>query len=349
MIYSFRSSDIKIINDFKESCDEVISLKQNYRSCSNILDCANKLISNNTYVEDNDIFSLIPKKYDVNKTIYQSTIEEANVVALKIEKLLKLGIKPLDIAVLYRNNYQSNQLEMALKKRQIPYVVYGKNPFNELPECKRMISAYRFLKNPNDYLLFLLMLNPKKEELDNFKNNYHHDKPILEYAKTYPDSKINNIANNLMDLMNSINDYTKSDRFDRIAEILFGNDIKTSQSENLLLLKELITSSELEDESEILNDILIEEPSKDKALGVRLLTIHKAKGLEFKCVFLISLNDGIIPNNTTNRDSLEEERRLCYVGMTRAKEFLHVSSAYQHFISGQRKTLRPSIFMSEIN
>ena len=78
------------------------------------------------------------------------------------------------------------------------------------------------------------------------------------------------------------------------------------------------------------------------------MTIHKAKGLEFKCVFLVSLNDGILPAINIKLDALEEERRLCYVALTRAKEYLHVSSAYEHYISGVKKILRPSVFMNEI-
>ncbi len=94
---------------------------------------------------------------------------------------------------------------------------------------------------------------------------------------------------------------------------------------------------------------MVDNSINDKGVGLSLLTIPKAKGLEFKCVFLISLNDGILPAITKTNEQLEEERRLCYVAITRAKEFLQISSADYHLISGVRKRLRPSIFMSEIS
>ena len=349
LIYSFRSSDIKIINDFKDSCDEVIELKQNYRSASNILATANKLISNNRSTFDNDIFSLIPPKYNVTKQLFKSTIEEAYIVSLTIEKLIKSGVNPKDIAILYRNNYQSSQFELALKNRHIDYVVYGKNPFNQTPECKKVISAYRFLKNPTDYLLFLLLLPIKKEEMEIFQKGYiNKQESIIEYAKRCPNEKIKSIANKLMELKINKYQFNKADTFEIIKEILFGDDLKTHQSENLRLLKDIIVASELSDECEILNEIALDEVTPEHPKGVRLMTIHKAKGLEFKCVFLVSLNDGILPAINIKLDALEEERRLCYVALTRAKEFLHVSSAYEHYISGVKKILRPSVFMNEI-
>ena len=108
-----------------------------------------------------------------------------------------------------------------------------------------------------------------------------------------------------------------------------------------------IVNNDSKDESEIINNLMLDE-SNDYKLGVNLMTIHKAKGLEFKCVFLISLNDGILPSNIKDNNLLEEERRVCYVGITRAKEFLYLSSSEYHIINGQRKRLQPSLFISEI-
>lgn len=101
-------------------------------------------------------------------------------------------------------------------------------------------------------------------------------------------------------------------------------------------------------EIDIINDLMLDDETKD-SLGVNLMTIHKSKGLEFKCVFIISLNDGIIPSNLNDNNLIEEERRLCYVAMTRAKEYLYLSSAEYHYINGIRKRLRPSIFLNEIS
>ncbi len=261
--------------------------------------------------------------------------------------MLNSGIDPKDIAILYRNNYQSNQLELALKNNHINYVVYGKNPFYQMLECRRVIATYRFIKNPTDYLLFYILLPIKLDVLKDFQNKYNTNISILEYAKKYPNNQINDIANNIIELINTKSQLTKFDTFDKITEILYGNDIKTKQSENLKLLKDLIVSSDLLDECEILNEIMLDEESNDKPKGVRLMTIHKAKGLEFKCVFLISLNEGILPKINVTDEVLEEERRLAYVAITRAKEYLYISSAYEHYISGVKKVLKPSIFMYE--
>ncbi|MCR5224075.1 MAG: ATP-dependent helicase [Bacilli bacterium] len=349
LIYSFRSSDIKIMNHFRLHADEVIALKQNYRSALNILDSANKLISHNNFEYENDIYSLIPKKYDVKKISFQSTSEEASAVAYTIERLLKIGYEPKDIAVLYRNNYQSNQLELAMINRNIPYVVYGKLPFNEQAECKNIISAYRFMRNLNDSLLFYMLLPLDSNEIKAFKTGFNKDsKTILDYALNCNNEKIRKIALGLRDIIDNRKQYSKSELFANLTEVLFDNGLKTKQADHIKLLKDIIISSELNDECEILNEIMIDGEIDDKSKGVRLLTIHKAKGLEFKCVFLISLNDGILPAITKTNDQLEEERRLCYVAITRAKEFLQISSANYHFINGIRKRLRPSVFMSEI-
>ncbi len=183
-----------------------------------------------------------------------------------------------------------------------------------------------------------------------FQKGYiNKQESIIEYAKRSPNEKIKSIANKLMELKNNKYQFNKVDTFEIIKEILFGDDLKTHQSENLRLLKDIIVASELTDECEILNDVTLDEVTPEHPKGVRLMTIHKAKGLEFKCVFLVSLNDGILPAINIKLDALEEERRLCYVALTRAKEYLHVSSAYEHYISGVKKILRPSVFLSEIN
>lgn len=129
-------------------------------------------------------------KYDVKKNLFKSTIEESYIVSLTIEKLIKLGVNPKDIAILYRNNYQSSQFELALTNRHIDYVVYGKNPFNQTPECRKVILAYRFLKNPNGFLLFLLLLSIKKKKWKSFKKDILINKnQLLNMLKDAPMKK----------------------------------------------------------------------------------------------------------------------------------------------------------------
>ena len=135
--------------------------------------------------------------------------------------------------------------------------------------------------------------------------------------------------------------------FDYLMHILFKNS-SNYEKLHLLDLRDLIVNNELEHEIDIINELMLDNESNDKVMGVNLMTIHKSKGLEFKCVFIISLNDGIIPASIKDYNLIEEERRLCYVGLTRAKEYLYLSSAEYHYINGIRKRLQPSIFLSEI-
>lgn len=267
LIYSFRSSDIKIMHDFKNECNEVITLKQNYRSASNILDMANTLIKHNNSDYDNDIYSLIPEKYKIKQSLFETTIDEAERVAYQISVLLNKGIKPKDIAVLYRNNYQSAQMEKALIKYKIPYVVYGKKSFYKLTECKRIIAAYRFLKNPNDINLFEILLPYMENDVINifiikFKKS---NKSLLEYAKEYDNEIIKDIAIGLIDLIQNKSKLNKNDAFNEIADILFKN-IKTKQAQHVEVLRDIIISSEYVDECETINELMIDDSINDKGV-----------------------------------------------------------------------------------
>ena len=271
-------------------------------------------------------------------------------MAYVIDRLIKQGVEPKDIAILYRNNYQSNQLELALTYKKIPYVVYGKLPFYQMTESKRIISAYRFIKNPDDSNLFIYLL-PKNDLklIDDFRNRFNEsNKNILDFAIDYDNEIIRKTALGLKEIIETKSGLTKIDKFDFIYEALFQDDINTKRYAHVKLLMDIITSYETQDECEIINEILVNEDTDDKVLGVRLLTIHKAKGLEFKYVFIISLNDGILPKVDATDEQLEEERRLFYVAITRARYFLQISSADIHYINYSKKSLRQSVFMCEI-
>ena len=154
LVYSFRSSDIEIINSFKDEADEVIVLNQNYRCASNILEKSNKLISFNTNRTKKNLFSTIEPKFKIKCDDYETTSQEASFVANKIKSLIDMGYKPNQIAVLFRNNYQSTKMEYELKKRDIPFTTYGKQKFFNYPETKRLISIYQLLSDKEDYILY---------------------------------------------------------------------------------------------------------------------------------------------------------------------------------------------------
>ena len=147
LIYSFRSSDVKIINDYKDIADGVIYLNQNYRCASNILEKANNLIRHNKNLKE-DIYSTIEPKYKIIYKEFPNTNYQAWYVTHLIRELItKANYKPNDIAILYRNNFQSIELEYELRKNNIPFYLYGKLKFFKNPSTKQMISLYQFLDN----------------------------------------------------------------------------------------------------------------------------------------------------------------------------------------------------------
>ena len=179
--------------------------------------------------------------------------------------------------------------------------------------------------------------------INEYKNS---NKKFIDYLLTSSNERLQSYASKLKQIIDNLGSYTKERLFDALVNILF-EDIYTKNMNHLLAFKDLIVHNELDNEIDIINELLLTDDEKD-ITGVNLMTIHKAKGLEFKCVFIISLNDGIIPSNLKDNNLLEEERRLLYVAITRAKEYLYLSSAEYHIINGMRKRLRPSIFLCEI-
>ena len=347
LIYSFRSSDIKIINDFKETADEVIILNQNYRCSQNILSYANKLIKNNKAKIDYDIFSNIPTKFEIKIEDYQNIEQEAKISAYKIKKLIELGYKPNEIAVLYRNNNQSIMIESELKKLNIPYTQYGKLKFYDNDLIKRIIAIYKFIDTP-DLILFRIIKPIDQIVYEKLVNNYNSDKDLIMYLISYPNDNINDTKNNLKDLIDNKNNLDKKSKFEAILNILTTESTNESDLVYAREFKDIILNSELE-EYELFNELMLDPTIYNKnEMGVNLLTIHKAKGLEFKCVFIISINDKILPNNKIDNNKLEEERRLLYVAMTRAKDYLSLSSAEYHISDGIKKRLKPSLFLSEL-
>ncbi|MBQ9899820.1 MAG: ATP-dependent helicase [Acholeplasmatales bacterium] len=348
-VYSFRSSDIEIINNFKNTADEVIVLNQNYRCASNILSKANHLISYNTNRLPKKLFSDIQPKFPIKCDDYEDTNQEAAFIASKIEVLINKGYKPNEIAVLFRNNYQSTKIEYQLKKRNIPFTTYGKLKFFLYDEPRRMIAIYKYLNNPNDYILYRQAIPIDEAIYQHLIPEYKaSNKKLLDYLSECKYEQVSSKAKEIRNLYNNISKYDKSKLFDILMNLLFNNSANYEKL-HLLDLRDLIVNNELEHEIDIINELALDNESNDKVMGVNLMTIHKSKGLEFKCVFIISLNDKIIPSNLTDNNLIEEERRLCYVAMTRAKEYLYLSSADYHYINGIRKRLRPSIFLSEIN
>lgn len=348
LIYSFRSSNIEMMNQFKMNVNEIIILNQNYRSCKNILDTANQLISNNLIREKKELFSLIPPKYEITYSDYRDSNQQAVFIANKIENLLKNKIRPNEIAVLYRNNDESLKIEYELRKRKIPYTLYGKQKFYKYTEVQRMLAMYQYLEDINDYISFRFavpMDEPVYQKLVHSFNSANQN--FLDQLISSEYEQLKEVAIKIKKVYEERTLYTKERLFDALVKILF-KDLNTNTLNPLIEFKDLIMQSELEHEIDIVNEIMIDSDANKKEMGINLMTIHKSKGLEFRFVFIISLNDGILPANLKNDKDIEEERRLFYVAITRAKEYLHLSSIEYDYTNGVRKRLRPSIFIAEI-
>lgn len=348
LIYSFRSSNITILKTFQEEADETIILNPNYRSTKSILNLSNRLITHNKDRTPKELYSTLESNIKPIYKSYTSTLEEAKDIAQIIQSLKE----PYeDIAILYRNNDQSYPIEKELAELHIPYTVYGAKPFFENKEIKMILYTYRFLYNLNNEIA-LRIIYPAFIQLEFYEYqsflNYPTKTTLLEKLKEYPNPNLNKLGNSLTILKNHLEEGQTI--FMEILEAL--NYIKYLKETNqqkpqfgrLMAFKEMI-EQESNLESYFNSFILEEERLHPK--GVSLLTLHKAKGLEYNTVFLISCNEGILPSTKDRNEKLEEQRRLFYVGITRAKQRLYLSYSLIHFINGRILYLKQSPFLLE--
>lgn len=359
IIYSFRSSDIKLFNDFKDSADEVIILNQNYRSTKQILKAANTLISNNTERTHIDLFSNIDSDIKIHYKEFNNTYEESQMVAKLIESLHKKGFNYKDIAVIYRNNYQSYLVENELNKLKIPYILYGGHPFYSYKEIKGILSIYKILLDPNNEIALndiYNVPNPRCEAYvySDMIKRYHMQTTdtLLEFLAKETNDNLRYLGIKLLTLSNQLKSMNNELFFMEILKHLgYDSYIKTTDKQDekysrIMTLKDIICNS---DKSiiETINDLMISDEDDSKSDKVTLLTIHKSKGLEFQCVIIISCNEGIIPPSKITKEAKDEERRCMYVAMTRAMKFLYITCAQNHYIKGNKYQFNPSSFLIE--
>lgn len=377
-IYTWRGANLKIIMDFERYYPgaTTIVLDENYRSKEKILNLSNALIKNNKRRVSKDLKTNNGEGEDVTYYNLESSMSEANkVVNLIIKDREKHDYNYKDIAILYRSNYLSRDIENALVRNGIPYKIYGGVKFYERKEIKDSLAYLKILVNKEDDLSLQRIINEPKRglgdtSLEKFKT----------LASTYNISLYKAIKENL-DLINRNEVRLNISRFiDMIEE--FSSKNLNSDLVNLLddLLSEAGYYSMLNDQDEddrkqnikeLMNNITYyEENAEEVSLNgflqeialftsqdeidqgdhVSLMTIHTAKGLEFKDVFVIGLCEGVFPSEKSlmeDSDNIEEERRLAYVAFTRAKEVLHLSSNYGiNFVVHASNT--PSRFIKEV-
>ena len=370
-IYSFRGANYKNILNFEKDYKDAktIKLEQNYRSTTNILDAANDVIKNNKERKDKKLWS---DKGTGEKISYYRAfngIDEAQYVAREIKNLINNGIEYENIAVLYRTNSQSHVIEEEFLKNKIPYKIVGGIGFYSRKEIKDVLAYLRLIYNEKDNISLLRVINtPKRgvgsKTISNLIEKANNEgKSIYEVIVSGKELEFKNIIEKLKKFSESL---TITELVDKILDITgirkeYESD-KTLESdirlENLEELKTVTRTFEEKEGIVSLEDFLYEvslvsdvnEYNEDKN-RVSLMTVHSVKGLEFDYVFITGLEEGIFPhmNSLMNNSDLEEERRLCYVAITRAKEKLYLVNARLRMMFGHDCTNLPSRFIGEIN
>ena len=359
LIYSFRSSDIEILNDFQNNCDEIIILNQNYRCNQDILKYANTLIDYNSNRIKKELFSEIETLKKVEFRQFASTSEEAMTVAYKIKALIKEGMNPKDIGILYRNNNQSFLIEKELNNLEIPYTLYGGKPFFEYKEIRTIVYTYRLLFNPKNEIAFEHIYNAAASieafEYGAFIDDYHKQSlDIIRFASGYGlNPKFQKLGFKLLMLQDQLTQLSPLDFFMELLQVLhFNKYLKTSNQQKpqyarIMALRDMIQELKPTELEESFNQMILDNFKTNPNNTVSLLTIHKSKGLEFEVVFVIGFNEGILPGYNKVGADLEEERRVGYVALTRAKQQLYLYCSIIHFINGNLAKLKPSSFLIE--
>ncbi|MDO5145464.1 MAG: UvrD-helicase domain-containing protein [Eubacteriales bacterium] len=385
-IYRFRGANIYNILNFEKYFPDakVIRLEQNYRSTKNILDAANRVIANNTERKEKSLWTDNAEGELVHFKQYETEYEEAEGVASYINFLSMRGVAYEDMAILYRTNAQSRIFEEKLKQRSIPYsIVRGVN-FYDRKEIKDLMSYLKVVDNGNDDLSVKRIINvPKRgigqatvDKIQNYAivNRISFLEAVFQ-GEDVPD--IGRAASKIRKFGEMIQDFRAFAMENDISELLLYILEVTGYKQELEAEGTPEANSRLEDIDELLNDIIFfeenqEEPSltdflmekdmytlnagidnlEEESNRVLLMTLHNAKGLEFANVFLGGMEEGVFPGYgammSGDEMELEEERRLCYVGITRAKERLYLSAARRRMQRGQTQYNRVSRFIDEI-
>ena len=371
-IYMFRGANFHNILNFEKDYKNavVIPLEENYRSTKNILDTANSVIKNNKERKEKNLWS---KNGDGAKTKYLRAYDDKHEIQMVIDEIKKLegeGYSNKDIAILYRTNAQSRLVEEMFLKSGLPYKVVGSYYFYSRKEIKDLICYLRLILNNHDEISLRRVINvpkrgigeatlnklSKKAQEENISlfdaiesGKEQQFKELIEFlTKESENLSLTELIDLVLIETGMKDEYEKEDtlessiRLDNLEE--FKSVAKTFEdrtgSVNLAdLLEEISLIADITEHQDDNNDV------------VTLMTIHSAKGLEFKIVFLIGMEDGLFPhqNSFLEPGGLEEERRLCYVGITRAKERLYISNAKRRMLYGQDVMNQPSRFIKEIN
>ena len=380
-IYAFRGADISNILNFERDFAnaKIIKLEQNYRCTGNILKAANSVIKNNETKYKKELWTEneqgnLPKVYSAENEYDEGSFIVEQINRLRREEYFKYS----DFAILYRMNTQSRAIEDILRREDIPYKIVGGLKFYERKEIKDIISYLRLIQNPSDNLSLKRIINePKrgigKTSLDNIEALANQNEiSMYEIIKNADQYGLNRVFVNSREFI-SVMEELRAKKDDLVISELIKQtlnktgytkaleDENTIEAENRIEnLEEFLTvAMEFEEESadnglsEFLEGITLSsdiDNMEDTEDTVTLMTLHSAKGLEFPAVFLVGMEEGIFPGykSISEPKDLEEERRLCYVGITRAKQYLFLTCSKQRTIFGSTSCNPVSRFLKEI-
>ena len=370
-IYSFRGANYKNILNFEKDYKDAktILLEENYRSTSTILDAANQVIKNNKMRKDKNLWTSRGVGEKIKYYRAYNERDEAQYVIRKIKELINKEVEYKDIAILYRTNAQSRVLEEEMLKENMPYRVVGSFYFYSRKEIKDLIAYLRLIHNSKDNVSLLRVINtPKRgiglKTIDNLtKKADEAGTSIYEAITAGKEYQFKELIERLKKVSE---DLTLTELIDKVLDATGMKQELESEGtleaevrlENLEEFKSITKSFEEREGLISLEDFLLEislisdvEEYKDDPNRISLMTVHSVKGLEYNHVFVVGMEEGIFPhmNSLMENSEIEEERRLCYVAITRAKDDLHLVNARRRTLYGNEQVNPVSRFIGEIN
>jgi DNA helicase II / ATP-dependent DNA helicase PcrA len=382
-IYRWRGADIGNILRFEKDFPDatIIRLEENYRSTQNILDAANAVIAHNVARKGKTLYTRGDRGEKLRFRLFGSERDEGEAIALDVQKGIEAGLPPDEVGVLYRTNAQSRPLEDALRRRRIPYVIYGGVRFYDRREVKDALAYLRLLVNPRSEIDFLRVVNAPargigKTSLERLQQMaaargmslYEAAERVAlgegeitgkartglvgfvellhKYAGVADEDEPGRVVGQLLEDAGYLTELRvegtaeSQDRIENLQELVAAIDeyVETAEDPTLAgFLEEVALATDV--------DLAAEETGR-----VNMMTMHSAKGLEFKWVFLPGLEEGLFPHSRSleEKPALEEERRLFYVGVTRAREKLALSAARIRTVFGRPELSELSRFVAEI-
>ena len=377
-IYRFRGADINNILNFEEDFPgaKIIKLEQNYRSTGNILDAATGVVANNIARKGKTLFTQGGKGDPVRIVTCSNDREEAQFVLEKISSLRGGKYKLTDFAILFRTNAQSRPFEEELLRANLPYSVVGGVKFYERAEIKDILSFIRLAVRPHDTPSIERVINVPSRGIGDTTVNALTEQAAAQNGSLWTIVEGDlaflppRAAKAVREFREIVHDLQRA-ATQPIPELVDYVLLRTGYRRMLQESRDLQDESRLENLDELINsarEYMEQNPQAvladwldsltlmsdldryESQKGVTLMTLHAAKGLEFKVVFLVGMEEGILPHaqSLERNDDLEEERRLCYVGMTRAREILFCMHAYERRVHGRFREQSPSPFLGEI-